>query len=368
MNIKFYKEVIESYLCKLIADKAEGKIAPILDNFLLTVTNEEVSIYSTSLQLFSIINLPIKSIQIIEVGSVLIPINKFLSFIKYANPDDLIEIVSTDKIVKIKYQNAKLEVLTNDKSEYPNIFNPTTKLIQSYKFNLPIIESMYNYIKNIIYEKADRPELKTIGITLYNNKVTFITTDMVRLGTFLTNLETTELQSFTLYPALIAKLITGYKPNEVIINNYEDNIVEIKQENVKFYCRVLDYKFPSNLENLKPTEFESEITLNRFEFIKALKQISAIEDLSDTRVLISIANSNINLVTRLDENNAQTYLPFNQDIKDIDVYLNLKLLLEILNSLTNTQVTLQLNKSKPCIIKQPITDNLFYLMMPLKIY
>jgi len=366
LQIQFQKSVITPYLPKLISDKAEVKVVPILENFLLSVTTNEVIIYSTSLHLFSIIKLPISEIEVKEEGSVLISIEKFLTFIKYANETDNIEIYTTAKTVIVKYQNAKLEVLGQSLEDYPEIYSTKSEVAHTFTIQTSELDTINDYLKPILYDKNDKPEMKTYGISGYQSKLNFISTDMIRLANYVTKINSNGIVPYTINPLIVSKLFVGYQSNAVTITNYKDNILRIDQDNITFYARTLENKFPQNIENLVPKQFESEITVNRIEFIKSLRQISAIEDLVDTRVMISIKDSNITLTTRRDENQAQSYLPFLQTITDIEVYINLKLLLEILATMKCEKIILQLNKQLPCIIKEESVSNVFFLIMPLK--
>lgn len=338
---------------------------PILKNILIEALDDNnIKLKATNLELAII---SILNGKIIEKGKTTIPLNILLEIINNLQLERL----------NINLINSKIEITTDN---YNAVLN--TQSSEDFPI-IPLIKNKNNYIriKGVILKESlnqviisaqineIRPELNSV-LLIYNNNLKLVTTDNFRLSEK-TIINTHFESNFKENLKILIPLKTAIELNKII---NDDDIVEIfidenqilfKTEGFELISRLISGSFP-DYEVIIPTNFKTEIVVNKEDFINTIKLVSVLSG-KNFNINLKINHKNIELSSfnqLIGENKTIIHGKINGEEKEIS--FNWKYLLDGVKNIKTEEVFIGISEdNKPALIKSTKDEYFIYILMPI---
>ena len=342
-------------------------VVPILENFLFELDKGSLTVTASDLQTSMITELQVESK---EKGNIAVPARILLDTLKNLPEQPItfsidestysIEIISDNGRYKLSGENA------TDFPKVPSVSNDFSAEISS--------DVLARAINNTIFATSNdelRPAMTGVYVNLGEKKTIFVATDghrLVRYGR-------TDVQSDNgnaiIIPRKALNLIKATLPTENTSVSLDFNMSNafFKFGNIKMICRLIDERFP-DYENVIPSGNTIGMTIDRGDFLSALKRISIYANKTTHQVRIKITGSELQISAEdLDfSNEANERLSCEHEGEDIEIGFNAKFLLEMLNNLDTDQIRLNMSAPNKAGILVPVekdkNEDILMLVMP----
>lgn len=352
-----------------ITEKAAGDNLnlPILKNIFIEAHEGGIRFVTTNLEIA--ITCAISG-KVIEGGGITVPIGLF---------SNLISNIQTDRLNFEKKGN-NMEITTDN-------YSAILQGLPSDDFPItPKIKNTKNYleIKGIILKEAIqqtgaasqfsdlRPELNSILFDFSIETLKCAATDGFRLAekTIPTTLfSTKETEPFRILVPLKTnqEILRIIKDTDTVKIFHDENQVLFKTETIELISRIIDGSFP-DYSQLIPDSFITEITVNKDEFLNAIK-LTGVFGQKNSEVGIKINNNKkiieINSSDQLlGENKYLLPAKIKGDIKE--VFFNWRYLTNALKAVKTEDVFIGLGEEiSPAVIKSTTDSSYFYILKPI---
>lgn len=339
---------------------------PILGNVLLQTEKGMLKISSTNLEIGIICKIGAK---INEEGSITVPAKLFTEYINTI-PDEKVEISVNDldiEIVAGKY-NAKIKGLPS--SDFPLI--PLIDVKPSLKIDANLLAEALPYVSFSVSVDESRPILNGVLFDFFQDKIKLVSTDSYRLSEKIIEVKTDIKENISVVvpqkavQELLRMLSEINEELEVLLT--EEQIL-FKTTNIELTSRLIEGKYP-DYEQIIPESWQTKLTLNRNEFISAIKTVSLFAREAAGNIKLE-ANKGGGLVvksmaTQIGE--AQSIVDAQAEGEEIEIAFNAKYLLDVLNVLESETVVCLLNGSlNPAVIRGETEKDYTHIIMPLRI-
>jgi DNA polymerase-3 subunit beta len=142
-------------------------------------------------------------------------------------------------------------------------------------------------------------------------------------------------------------------------------------ENFKMVCRLVDGKYP-NYEAVIPKDNPNILTVDRVQLLNKIRRVSFFANQSTNQIRLKITGKELVLSAEdMDyTNEAYERLSCSYQGEDIEIGFNAKFLIEMLNNLSNEQITIELSTPGRAGIIVPVNDEdkneeIIMLVMPI---
>ena len=359
-----------NHTSKAISSK---NLIPILSGIKFELKEEGLYLYASDTDISIKSFIPSDKIEEIkELGSVVIS-GKYIVEIIRKLPNELINIEEVvDSKLYIYTQNSSFHLNCNNVSEFPNLE------LEDSKTPLFISQKLF---KNIINQTAfatstqeSRPILTGINFHIEGNSLECTATDSYRLAK-----KTVEVKSLLENSTDI--VIPTKNLNELVrlFNDDEDelemhvfnNKVIFKFNSIVMMSRLINGTYP-NTSKLIPTDFELKMVVKYRDFFNSIDRASLLTNEADKNTIKLQSNGNEIIVSsNIPEiGNVEEKLNVVKDNeKEIKIAFSSKYMMDALKSIESEDVELLFNgEIKPIILKNPESDNLIQLILPIRTY
>ncbi|MEG1923592.1 MAG: DNA polymerase III subunit beta [Clostridia bacterium] len=311
--------------------------------------------------------------EVIEEGSVAIAGMFMVEFVRRLSNEQIEFTLSPNYMMRIRYTDSEVFAQCLDSMEYPlfkTLLNPQSVSIVQKELKELIDKSVFC----VAAETNGRAVLRGCLVEVENYKMTFVALDGYRLMRICKPVESKMDKISAIIPGRslleVSKIITDEK--ELVSLHFENDYVMFDFGSTKVLTRLLAGEF-IKYDHIIPSEFCTEITINREMMLKSLDRANI---LSRTDVKTSVVTLNIheNLMT-VTGNGKMGNITENINItmkgKDMKIAFNIKYLLDFLSNVDEEFLKIKFASSiAPCIIT-PVTNAddsaYFYLVLPIRI-
>lgn len=338
---------------------------PILNNVLIKANQNEVELVSTNLELAVSHKMRAK---VEKSGEFTVDLKTLNSFINLLN-DENVEIERKENILSVKTNNYKTNINGVSAKDFPLV--PLIKSENKLSLKSSILkEAFLSVIFSVSFDS--RPELSGVLISVEKDKIVFTATDGFKLAEksiFYKKNNTQEIKIIVPHKTVqeLLRIFSNYK-------NLEDVEIQILDDQIKFsfnsteiISRTINSSFPDYKEII-PKETKTKITINREEFIRAIKASSLFSREKSGEIKLHVHEQNLKLSSFSNEvGETEVNLKIKQEGHDQELALNYRYLLEGLNIIKQKEVEiLLLDSNAPCIIKGVNEEGFLYLIMTIQ--
>lgn len=342
-------------------------VVPILENFLFELEKGSLTVTASDLQTSMITELQVESK---EKGSIAVPARILLDTLKNLPEQPVtfsidestysIEIISDNGRYKLSGENA------TDFPKVPAVSNDFSAEIST--------EVLARAVNNTIFATSNdelRPAMTGVYVNLGDNNTTFVATDGHRLVRYRRSDVKSDNGSSIIIPRKALNLLKATLPSENTEVSVSFNVSNafFKFGNIKMICRLIDERFP-DYDNVIPSGNNIKMTIDRSDFLGALKRISIYSNKTTHQVRLKITGSELQISAEdLDfSNEANERLSCEHDGEDIEIGFNAKFLIEMLTNINADQIRLNMSAPNKAGVIVPVekdsNEDILMLVMP----
>lgn len=367
MKIKITQEKLAKAL-NIVSRVAGGARAtlPILNNVLIRVDDNKVSLTTTNLDMAVVNYLPASES---ENGVITVPARLIAEFVSNLPRGEVVEIISDGDKVTINSKGYNSTINGTSAEDFPEL--PEIDEEKAIKFQLGTDDFKESLSQVILATSNDmtRPALTGVYFNTFEGGLYLAATDGYRLveRKFIDKVES---EVMAIVPTVSLQEVlrsVGDDINEIEIL-FDETQVRFRLGELEVTSKLIDGSFPDYRQLIpKQTEIQFEVKRDELTRITKLAALFAKEvggsivcETSTEANELSVAS----VVNELGENKSRIETKVNADGK---VTLNSRFLLDALNALNGKEVVMGFsNKLDPVVLRSKGDDNYIHIIMPLK--
>lgn len=325
---------------------------PILDNFLLELSENQLKISSSDLET------TMSSVIVVEStdsSSIAINAKLLLDTLKTFPDQPLTFKTEGENTIEIISEQGKYDMAYFNGDEFPKAVelpSPSSSEIPS-----RILAAAIN--KTIFATGNDdlRPVMSGVFFQFNSKELTFVATDAHKLVKYTrTDISADKSAEFIMpkKPLNLLKGILGSTEENVLIE-YNDTNAKFSFENIILICRLIDGKYP-NYEAVIPKENPNKLTVDRATFLNSVRRVSIFSSKTTHQIRLKMAGTELNISAEdLDyANKADERLICDYQGDDMQIGFNSRFLSEMLNNLNSNDVLIEMSLPNRAGILTPI--------------
>ena len=345
----------------------ENTNLPILKNIMISVGDEGISLVATNLELAITATI---SGKVIESGKITVPANLISGLIGNLQSDRLnFEAKGESLEIKTDNYNATIQGLSADDF-------PITPKIADHSHHLEVKGIfLKEAIQQVVVasQLSDiRPELNNILFDFSIETLKLAATDGFRLAekTLAANLFTTNFKDpfRILVPLKTAQEVLRITTNEDTVKIYHDeNQILFEMGFVTLISRLSEGSFP-DYTAIIPNSFTTEISIDRNEFLNALKLAAVFgQKNSELKIVIHPNKKAVEVMSAdqaFGENNY--FLSAKIQGRDAETIFNVHYLSDVAKIISGDTIFIGLQEdTNPALIKSPTDESYLYILKPI---
>lgn len=369
MKIIILKSNLKESLAAVEKAISESGNLPILKNVLFKTFNNKIKICATNLDLAIT---KITSAKIIEEGGVTVPFNTLYSLVNNSGSERIsIETDKNNLVFKTDNYSAKIQgVDSEDFPIIPKISNEDNNI----QIDGGIFKEAVQKVLTAAHISEIRPEISGVLMDFQMTMIKLVATDAFRLAhkTINNNQFTTNFgYGFKAIIPLrtISEVIKIFPENKLLKIFIDQNQILFKNEDTELISRLIEGEYP-DYEQIIPKSADTEITVNKEQFINAVKLASNFSgQTNDIKIKINSGTKVMEVFSAnqyLGENNY--LIPMKLKGNEFEeISFNWHYFLDGLRVVDHENIVFCVNKNnKPSVVKHPDDSSYFYILMPIK--
>lgn len=350
---------------------SSNTVLSVLEDFLFELEGNTLSVTATDLETMIRVKMEVSEAQ--NDGRICIPSKILLEYLKNLPEQPItFSIDEQDLSVEMSSSVGKYKIggeRADDFPKEPEADNTTS-------FSIPSIALIESINKTLFAASTDtiRPAMTGVLFELTPEAMTFVATDAHRLVKFSRTDIAPPAQDNIVVPRKPLQQLRNNLPNDSSELSLSYNTSHLFVDTGRLYlsCRLIDARFP-DYKAVIPTDNPFKLSVNRMDFMSALRRVSIFANKTTSQVLLDINGNNLQLSAQdIDfayEGKEQLACAYTGE--DMKIAFNAKLMVEMLNNMEGDEVQLNLSTPNRAGIFRPIEDNEnvdeLMLLMPLMV-
>ncbi|MCX8019766.1 MAG: DNA polymerase III subunit beta [Chitinophagaceae bacterium] len=344
-------------------------VLPILEDFLFEIQGNKLTVLASDLETTVRVELDVEAT---DKGKICIPAKILTDTLKNLPEQPVTFSIDGNLGIEITTDNGKYKIT----GENPDSFPKEPVQDNSSSFELTSSQLIKAIAKTLFATSTDelRPAMNGVFFELEKKSIQFVATDAHRLVCYkLNQVKTPEKASFVV-PRKPLQLLKSALPDseDSVTLSYSDSHLFVKHDNVQLSCRLIDARFP-DYKVVIPQDNPYVLTLNKHDFISALKRVSIYSNKTTHQVVLNISGSELHLTAQDPdfsfEGDERMSCQYNG--ADMQIGFNARFLIEMLGAVEGEEFSLELSTpTRAGIISETSEDKkeeLLLLIMPLMI-
>ncbi|MEG2437517.1 MAG: DNA polymerase III subunit beta [Cetobacterium sp.] len=354
-----------------IVEKAinENKIRPIISYVFIETRNGKLWFCGTNLELTISTEM---ECEIIKEGKAVFQHNLVEEYLKEIK-DEKIVLNIEDDILTIETPDSSSEFTLMNAEEFPRIQDEEIK-DDEFEFKLKKLDLADNFdkVKFSASMSSDNLSINCIRVEIEEEKIKFISTDTYRL----TYLENEYMGNKGVFKVSIpintidamSKLLRNGNEEEIAFTQKNKQLY-FKLGNISIVSRVIDLPFPNYKTILDASGYNKRLEINRVEFEKMLKRIQIfVKNNAESKfgAIFALEGDTLDIEGVGEIAKAKEISKVNYSGEDLKISLNVKFLLEFVQSSAKDTICLEFTTSNSAVrTRNMYEDNYTYIVMPL---
>lgn len=343
---------------------------PILDDFLFQLTENELKITTSDLDVTMSVKLVPDMVE--GVGEVTIPARLLLEIMKNF-PDVPITVAIDNNTLGIELiaGEGRYKLVGHKSDEFPQL--PT--MTETVAFEIPANVLSAGFEKTVFATGSEeiRPVMSGVLVEMGPDFLSFVATDAHKLVRYRRSDIKTETPASFIMPKKPINQLKG------IISGMADEMVKVEfnKTNASFVfgdyvlvCRLIEGRYP-NYDAVIPKVNPNQLVIDRQSFLSAIRRVAVFSSKATHQVRFKIAGQNIMLTAEdLDfANEAKERLTCSYTGEDMEIGFNSRFFQEMLGNTNAQEVKLEMSAPNRAGILTPVeneneSEDLLMLLMP----
>ncbi|MCG9479108.1 MAG: DNA polymerase III subunit beta [Actinomycetia bacterium] len=336
---------------------------------LMMEADQELNVYSTDLE--TNIRTSIKA-KIIDKGKLVVPSRILLNILKNF-PESKVELEFNQETnqLKITCQKAAFNLNTFPLEEFPQF--PEIKKDNSFFIDIKKFKKLVNKTQRSVSNDEGRVILTGVLCEINNSILRMVSTDSYRLSFIEEKLKDLKDNTSVVIPGKVLDNITKTETDdgklEINIESSQISFGIMDKNGFKatIVSRLLTGKFP-DYKQLIPKNIKHNILVDREKLLEVVKRISSISQ-DNIPISLELVDGNMKVFMDIKEVGSSSEdfkVPYGEE--KISIAFNPQFLIDGINMIEGKNIILGVEESlKPVLLKQEQNENLFYLLMPIRI-
>ena len=348
---------------------------PILSNIIITTHDNLLSLSSTNLDIFCSDDL---EAEVSQNGSTSVSAATFYEIVKRlpSGSEIHISLSEEDSTLTLKCGRSKFNLTTISPDDFPKISHDDLniqfvlsatelkRMIDKTKFAISNEETRY-YLNGVFLHQTQKNSIDILRA---------VATDGHRLAQYDIPLPqgAKDMNGIIIPKKMIQELRRVLDDATGDINiQLNENKIKFSFNNMQIISKVIDGTFPDYTKVI-PQSNDKSITTNNEELKKAIDRVSAVainEETKSKAIKLIIESNKISLsVDSTSRGSAIEEIDLDYNNEKVEIGFNSRYLIDICNEIDGDKINLKfLNSTSPAIILDNTDENLFFVLMPMRI-
>lgn len=346
-------------------------VLSVLEDFLFELKSHTLTLTATDLETMMRVQMDVNDAQ--GEGRICIPSKILTEYLKNL-PEQPITFNVNDKDLSIEMSSdvGKYKIGGEKADDFPKEPAPGNTT----NFNIASIAVIESINKTLFAVSNDtlRPAMTGVYFELAKNSLTFVSTDAHRLVKLSrTDINCPKEEGF-IVPKKPLQQLRGTLPADdtQLELSYNSSHLFVKSDKLSMSCRLIDARFP-DYKAVVPTDNPYKLTINRNDFISALKRVSIFANKTTNQVVLDINGNSVTISAQdIDFSyEGKETLTCQYKGEDMKIAFNAKLMIEMLGNMDGDDIQLDLSTPTRAGIVRPLekleNEDLLMLLMPLMV-
>ncbi|MBS1615632.1 MAG: DNA polymerase III subunit beta [Bacteroidetes bacterium] len=348
---------------------SSNTVLSVLEDFLFELKGTTLSLTATDLETMMRVHLEVTEAQ--DDGSICIPSKILLEYLKNL-PEQPITFNISEKDLSIEMSSSvgKYRIGGEKADDFPK----EPEAAETTSFEMPSIALVESINKTLFAVSTDtlRPAMTGVFFELHTDSITFVTTDAHRLVQFRRkDINPPLADGFVVPKKPLQQLRSTLPADETLLRlSYNGSHLFVSTEKLQMSCRLIDARFP-DYKAVIPQDNPYLLTVNRNDFMGALRRVSVFANKTTSQVVLEIAGNSLQLFAQdIDFSyEGKESLPCAYQGEDMRIAFNARLMVEMIANMEGSDVQLELSTPTRAGIFRPTeaVENVeeLMLLMPL---
>lgn len=255
---------------------------PILQNILLRVDNNMLSLITTDLEIGIT---AVVGGKMEQEGSCVIPARRFMEYVQQLPKTSPLVLEKKEGRVFVSTKGFKAQFLSVDPEEYPLLPDSVTEGV------VTVLGAMFcSAISQTVFSAAKeetRPEIRSVYIVVKAGGMHVAATDSFRLAEYTAVLASSIDFSLLLPLTSAQEVVRLFHDKEEVTISLHDNYVSFESGDIHLTSRLVDGEYPK-YEDIIPVGHSTHMQVEKDEFLRALKTLSVFLPKDSRRVSLSV--------------------------------------------------------------------------------
>ncbi|PHN03064.1 DNA polymerase III subunit beta [Flavilitoribacter nigricans] len=345
---------------------ASNPVLPIMEDFLFTISDNQLTIAATDLETSITTSIEVMADS---DGMVAIPAKILLETLK-ALPEQPITFNINDENFGIEITSAfgKYRLAGENGQDFPRIPEPDTVdtvTVAASTIGQGITKTLFATSNDEL-----RPAMTGVYFQIDFGKIIMVATDAHKLVKYTFSDVSSEVSTSFIVPKKALNLLKNALPGggEVKMSFNKSNAF-FSFENTNLVCRLIDSRYP-DYNAVIPVDNPNILSVSRTDFQNSLKRIAIYANKTTNQVILNINDGSLTISAQdLDfSNEATEQLACTYDGDQLDIGFNAKFLIEMLGVLESDEVKMELATASRAGILLPVDEvdgeEILMLVMP----
>jgi len=373
MKLEIKQEILFEALTHVIRGISSKNLRPILNCIKFDLTEEGLYLESTDNEIAIKTFIPKKNIEKIESSGQIVVSGRYIYDITRKLPEEIINIEEViDNKIYITTKNSSFNLNCSNPNEFPDLELEYRK--DPIILNQKVFKTIINQTEFATSTGESRPVLTGINFKIDNKKLECTATDSYRLAVKKIELKDKVLENINIIiptKNLLELVKMMNEDTENIEMHIFNNKVIFKFENITMMTRLINGTYPDT-SKLIPEEFNLTMKTKLIDFYNAIDRASLLTNESDKNTIkLESTDNEVIIFSNIPEigNVKETISVEKSNEENIKIAFNSRFMLDTLKVIESDEIELLFNgEFKPIIIKNPESDDLIGLILPIRTY
>src|ERR1044071_523129 len=262
-------------------------VLPILEDFLIEVEKNKLTVVATDLETVMRVQLDIEAK---DSGKVCIPAKILMDSLKNLPDQPLTFNIDKNFGVEITSDNGKYKVMGENPDNFPK--EPSADDTSAFTMTSSALFTAINKTLFAVSNDDLRPAMTGVFFELDKKGIQFVATDAHRLVRYKRTDSSSPKNDSFIVPRKPLNLLKAAIPSneDEITLSYNSNHLFVKHGTTQMSCRLIDARFP-DYKVVIPSDNPYRLTVSRSDFQNALRRVSVFSNKSTNQVALMIAGS-----------------------------------------------------------------------------
>lgn len=347
---------------------------PILDNYLFKLDGKALEITASDLETTMVTTLELENAE--GSGSIAIPAKLITDSLREFPDQPLTFVINTDTYaVTISSENGQFSVMGQHGEDFPQL--PKIKPERSISLKIAA-SSLLSGITSTLFATADdelRPVMNGIFIELSPSDTTFVASDAHKLVRYKRKDVQAESGASFILPKKPAALLKNLfaKGTEQVSIEFDDKNAFFTTPAYQIVCRLVEGNYPS-YNSVIPTNNSNKLLIDRVKLLNTVRRVSVFSNQASNLIRLSLKGNRLTVSAQdIDfATSAVEELACQYNGDDLEIGFKSTFLIEILNNVQSTEVSIELSDSSRAGLfipfnKENENEDVLMLLMPMMI-